>query len=243
MNGEAVTEIARLVQTPALVTAGGREWVTMPDGWTMADPSKAEPRPDFLALHTLTGVVDYVVANRDGLVLQSVMLHVCGPRVVHVLSQLQPLAVRFRYVEATVTADDFRFGQFYDTESFVVALQSLFEPSEERAALLALVGNIRDSKVSMFDDDGITQTVTAKQGVALSQLVKAPNPITLRPYRTFREVEQPASQFVFRLQGKDGAQPACALFEADGGRWRLRAVENIAAFLRGHVPDHVVVVA
>ncbi len=28
---------------------------------------------------------------------------------------------------------------------------------------------------------------------------KTPNPVTLRLYRTFNEVEQPASQFVFRV--------------------------------------------
>ena len=126
----------------------------------------------------------------------------------------------------------------------MIALQVLFEQTEDAAALLALVGNIKDEKVATHDDDGVTQTVTARQGVVLAQNVKAPNPVTLRPYRTFREVEQPASKFVFRMQaGKEGAKPLCALFEADGGRWKLEAVQGIAAFLRANVPGEVTVLA
>ncbi len=52
--------------------------------------------------------------------------------------------------------------------------------------------------------------------------------MTLRPYRTFAEVEQPASQFVFRIN--QNAQ--MALFEADGGKWRLEAINNIANYLK-----------
>jgi hypothetical protein len=59
--------------------------------------------------------------------------------------------------------------------------------------------------------------------------------VTLAPFRTFTEVEQPASDFIFRAkQMKPDSLPQLALFEADGGKWRLAAIENIAAFLRNH---------
>jgi len=58
------------------------------------------------------------------------------------------------------------------------------------------------------------------------------NPIRLRPYRTFREIEQPASLFVLRLQkGRDGELPRAALFEADGGQWKLEACQAIKHWL------------
>ncbi|WP_235888509.1 RusA family crossover junction endodeoxyribonuclease [Streptococcus pneumoniae] len=62
---------------------------------------------------------------------------------------------------------------------------------------------------------------------------KAPNPVTLRPYRTFSEVEQPASLFVFRID----KQANMALFEADGKRWVADAVGNIAAYLKEQLAD------
>lgn len=72
-----------------------------------------------------------------------------------------------------------------------------------------------------------------KTGIANIEDVVLPNPVTLRPYRTFNEVEQPASSFVFRA--KDG--PMFALFEADNGAWRGQAMQNIKAYLERAVPD------
>lgn len=64
-----------------------------------------------------------------------------------------------------------------------------------------------------------------------------PSPVTLKPYRTFTEVEQPESQFVFRMKEDkyDGVQ--CALFEADGGAWKLGAMEYIKEYLERELED------
>lgn len=50
-------------------------------------------------------------------------------------------------------------------------------------------------------------------------------------------MEQPESQFVFRMKEDkyDGVQ--CALFEADGGAWRLNAMANIKAYLAHELND------
>jgi len=245
MNGEAVVEIANLTKRPEVVTAGGVQWLLQPEGWVLNDPERLPKTPAPLSLHTLSGLGEYIRANRDELVQTQTMIHVLDQRNVRVLSKLQPLAARHCFATVTVVAEDFGFGRFYECESFNVALQTLFEPTDQAASLLSVVGNIRDEKVGSYDDDGVTQTVTAKQGVALAYHVKAPNPVTLRPYRTFREVDQPESKFVFRMQaGKEaGCRPSCALFEADGGRWKLEAIQSIATFLRAAVPGEVTVIA
>lgn len=59
-------------------------------------------------------------------------------------------------------------------------------------------------------DDGVSQVATARSGVASVGKVVVPNPISLRPYRTFLEVEQQESDFVFRMH--EG--PKLALFGA-----------------------------
>lgn len=51
--------------------------------------------------------------------------------------------------------------------------------------------------------------------------------------RTFSEVEQPASLFVFRID----KQANMALFEADGKCWVADAVGNIAAYLKEQLAD------
>lgn len=53
---------------------------------------------------------------------------------------------------------------------------------------------------------------------------------TMMNYRTFLEVEQPASDFVFRV-GESRGEPTFKLTEADGGRWKLDAMANIKMYL------------
>ena len=66
--------------------------------------------------------------------------------------------------------------------------------------------------------------------------------ITLKPYRTFQEVEQPASQFLIRVSDR-----GISFIEADGGMWKLKARETIKAYLEeafaAEIRDGVVVVA
>ena len=63
-----------------------------------------------------------------------------------------------------------------------------------------------------------------------------PNPVTLRPFRTFTEVEQPASSFVFRAKQKDGGMEFM-LVEADGGAWRGEAMRNIKEYMQKAIPE------
>ena len=86
-------------------------------------------------------------------------------------------------------------------------------------------------------DDGVTQAVTVKKGIAAVENVTLPNPVTLRPYRTFTEVEQPASQFVFRA----AEGPEFMLVEADGGAWKHEAMQNIKKFMEFEVPGLAVI--
>ena len=75
-----------------------------------------------------------------------------------------------------------------------------------------------------------------KTGISSKAVKALPNPVTLRPYRTFTEVEQPASSFIFRCRqsGDDGVQ--FMLAEADGGAWRAEAMKNLKAFMEQAVP-------
>ena len=106
-------------------------------------------------------------------------------------------------------------------------LQSAFVDDEDKAKLLKYTALITDDTVKNFGDDGISQKVTVKTGVASVSDAVVPNPVTLAPFRTFPEVIQPESKFIFRM--KEG--PSAALFEADGGAWRNKAILNIKAYL------------
>lgn len=210
------------------VTINGRTYSNGPSGITPIEPPKAE----MLKINTLTGIVDYVPN------IEKQMIQVASNKSVYVLDAdfSDQWLNRSVYLEAVHESPVFHFGQHMNVEDFIIALQAMFVQDENTAAILKIVGNIVEEAVNQFCDDGVTQAVTAKAGISRRDVVAVPNPVTLRPYRTFMEVEQPASTFVFRMQSGKGQPPSCALFEADGRMWRLEAIKNIKEWLAAKIP-------
>ena len=77
----------------------------------------------------------------------------------------------------------------------------------------------------------MTQKATVKTGIASKSDAIVPNPVKLRPYRTFLEVEQPVSEFIFRMKQDKYDGINCAIFEADGGAWQMAATRAIKEYL------------
>ena len=69
-----------------------------------------------------------------------------------------------------------------------------------------------------------------------------PSPCRLTPYRTFTEVQQPTSDFIFRLSDGRNDEVYCALYEADGGAWRSVAKENIRKYLEEQLSDVAILI-
>lgn len=90
--------------------------------------------------------------------------------------------------------------------------------------------------MAQYSDDGISQKATVKTGIASKGDAIVPNPVKLQPYRTFHEVEQPMSEFIFRMKSDDGVR--CALFEADGGAWENVAMKKIKEYLEVELADY-----
>ena len=190
------------------------------------------PLPEPLKVHTLTGLVDYIAAQKDAvddMQGEHPFFQVVSHNEVRLLTEIQgAFEQRKTFMQAQPPENrGYPFGQWLDPESFIIALQAHFVQDEKTAALLAFIASIKEVSDRTSADDGISQAVTAKTGVALVTEAKVPNPVTLRPYRTFLEVQQPAISCVFRLrQG-----PILSLHEADGGLWRLEAIQSIKEYL------------
>jgi hypothetical protein len=207
----------------------GRTYSNGPRGITTLKPPKAES----LIINTLTGIVDFGV-------LDEAMIHIVSPTQVNIIDKFldsEGWKTRSTYLLALHKSPVFRFGQWFNVEDFIINLQAMFVQDENTAAILKVVGNIKEEAVSRYTDDGVTQAVTAKHGISRAEVVPVPNPVTLHPYRTFREIEQPASTFVLRMKGGRGGQPLCALFEADGRMWQLEAIQSIKFWLQDKIKD------
>lgn len=194
-----------------------------------------EPLPATLEVTTLNAVVDYIKENRDGLLLP-LIVHVASPTEVRVLG---PLEGQFRqrptYLVAKALLPRLMLDKYLDSTDFQIMLRSAFlaqagdnETENARDTLIKIAGNVVETEALTSEDDGMSQTVTVMTGIATKAYAKLPNPAILRPYRTFPEVVQPSSEFIFRM----GKGPRFALFEGDGGVWRLAAVRNVAGWLR-----------
>lgn len=223
---------------PEIVNVGGRDYSTM-----SITPVEA-PTPSALDVYSLTGLVDYVKNNIDGLDYKKLMVLVRDCACVDLIgATLAPFNNRAEHVMATFEFQQFPFGQRLNAEDFNIKLQAFFVDAHDRAAVLKQSGNITQEAAVSLDDDGVTQRTSARVGIARKEEVALKNPVTLAPYRTFAEIEQPASPFIFRMFARTGGEPEFALFEADGGKWENTARLSIKSWLEANLPEGVVVLA
>jgi len=191
---------------------------------------------------TLLAIESLVGLGLDGCLEKETFVHIEDFRTVHVKAiKADRFGHRQHFIKAEITEScPFRFGQFHDPESFIIALNTCFVETGELKSLIALASGLTAENVSIAEDDGISQKATLRSGVSLKTQKKIEPKIKLQPYRTFREVEQPASMFLLRLRNSaEGQPPACALFEADGGAWKIEAVKNIAKWFKGKIANVV----
>jgi hypothetical protein len=192
--------------------------------------------PAALNVRSLSGLVEYLVSSFDKDELsENKMVHVVSPTEVIVYSSFNRDYQRNEYIKASAMIPAFQFDRWYDAEDFNIKLQSSFVKNEDRDIMLKVVGNIKEESVQTVGDNGVSQSVVAKTGVATVGNVLVPNPVLLAPYRTFVEVDQPESDFIFRMQ----SGPRCALFEADGGAWKLSAMRNIKEYLQAALESEI----
>lgn len=215
------------MSAPTITKIGGQDYSDKP-----LNRINYNPKADPIALTTLTSLVDYIRHDID-VMPEKMIVHVKSPVSVSLYSALDPTRVRERMVEVSAEVPRFEFGHFIEHEEFCIALQSKFMPTDDRALLLKFAGTVEAGSVAEYGDDGITQKATIKTGIASKGDAIVPSPCRLKPYRTFVEVDQPESDFVFRMQQNSrSGEVMCALFEADGGAWRRVAMRDIADYLK-----------
>lgn len=201
-----------------------------------------EPVPDMLEFFTLSGLVDYININSEGLIPTDgtrLILQVVNERRVELLSQ-PSLHRKERHVIAWAEAHTpgITFERYMDSDSFATELLSKFIDTVARATLFSVIKSMTKEQSATITDDGVGQNITVKSGVSMAGTLTFQNPVPLRPRRTFAEVEQPESNFTLRVDQEANA----ALFESDGGAWKLDAVNAVREYLAQNIENPAVVV-
>ena len=191
------------------------------------------PKADVIKMNTLSSLVDYIKSGVDDM-KGEMIVHVTSPTEVALYSSLDDERIREQIVNVKAVVPDFSFDRYIDHEMFCINLQSKFIDDNKKSdlpLLLKFAGTVESGSVANYGDDGVTQKATVKTGIASKGDAIVPNPVHLKAYRTFIEVEQPMSDYVFRMRQDSVGGVQCALFEADGGAWRITAMKNIVKYL------------
>jgi hypothetical protein len=199
------------------------------------------PAPPPVVGSTLKGLVDLLANEFDTVAPSDVFLHIESPTQVSLISRDSDDWGRRRVwaLAKYPEVKGFQFGQWLNPEQFVIAAQQHFQPvkidsgdglSADLDYVLGLASKITAEHATESSDDGFAQRVAVRQGIALKGETVLKPLVNLAPYRTFAEIDQVVSPFVFRANMQNGG-PLLALFEGDGGRWKIAAIAAIKAWL------------
>ncbi|MCR5016373.1 MAG: hypothetical protein K6A75_07360 [Ruminococcus sp.] len=191
------------------------------------------PRVSELTFHTLDGLIYALKAeykNFNG----PLLIDVNDEESVTVYSAIQS-ADRKREIPYRVSAElvEIPFDRKLDYETMMITLRSKFVETDELLEVVKLLGTIVEENSMTASDDGFTQNVVVRTGIVAKGNAAVKPIVRLKPYRTFIEVDQPESEFLLRLS--EGGR--VALYEADGGAWKIKARRNVADYLKDKLSD------
>ena len=197
------------------------------------------PRAEPIRMNTLTSLLDYIISKVDSM-SEKMIIQVVSPEEVKLFSCLNDNRERECLVEVKAQIPSFHYERFIDHETFLINVQSKFldKPETDKALLLKFAGTVEAGTVANYGDDGVTQKATVSTGIASKADAIVPNPVKLAPFRTFVEVPQPISEFIFRIKQDKYEGILCAIFEADGGAWKNEAMNKIHSFLEEKLKDY-----
>ena len=159
------------------------------------------PAADPIRVNNLSSLLEYIHSGVDTMA-DKMIIQVVSPTKVVLFSQLNDNRDRETLVIAEAQIPSFNYERFIEHESFCIGVQSKFvdDPETDKSLILKFAGTVEAGTVAQYGDDGISQKATIKTGIASKSEAIVPNPVKLRPYRTFSEVEQPVSDFIFRIK-------------------------------------------
>lgn len=179
---------------------------------------------------TLAALADLVRAGLEGGDFpKNAFFHIADERTVELVArETDPYGRRICFIKAApVPFEVFRFGQWMPQEEFVIAFSSRFEDGADKDKVLAIASSLTNEATSLSEDNGFAQKVTVKAGLRQKESLTIEPKVKLAPFRTFPEIPQPESEFVFRAKANGEGVPHLMLVEADGGAWKVDAIQTI----------------
>lgn len=191
-----------------------------------------KPMPKCIDLTGLDSICKMVRNEAEHVGLQ-IFIQVKDYKSVSVFTELDEDEDRLYLYNCVADTPAVAMGRFMAYENAVIELRSLYIPNKGTEYLLQLLSSISNESKVTSSDNGVTQQVEARSGIALNSMVKIEPRVTLQPFRTFVEVAQPESEFLLRINDRG----EIGFFPADGGVWKLEATRNVAAYFEDKLKD------
>ncbi len=191
-----------------------------------------KPMPRCIDLTGLDSICKMVRNEADHVGLQ-IFIQVKDYKSVSVFTKLDMDEERMYLYKCVADTPDVTMGRFMSYENAVIEIRSLYIPNDDTKYLLSLLSSISSESKVTSTDNGVTQKVEARSGIALNSMVEVKPRVSLKPFRTFIEVEQPESEFLLRINERG----EIGMFPADGGVWKLEATRNVAAYFEKELHD------
>lgn len=236
MLKEAIEKIVSLAK-PEIYEVDGKTYSTV--GMDLVEPPI--DRPAKMSFSSLDGIVQALKTELSrGEITKPVFICVESWKSVRVLTTWRKdnLDRDLLYTADAVLPD--RFSEWSDHEDAIIMLRSRFIPNDGTEYMLDLLSRISNEDSVTSEDNGVSQKVSATTGVAMKKIEHIKPRVSLAPYRTFLEVEQPESEFLLRIKPgnkEHNIPPQVGIIEADGGAWKLAAKHNIADYFREHLAE------
>lgn len=237
MLKELANKIEELVEgkvEPEIIEYGGVDYVKTSRGYEQL----RKPTTRKVEVNSLTGLVKMIQNSIKD--IESEIDGIYAPLIVNVdfncievMSALNSDKTRNYLVEANPMIPSLQMGRNLSVEEMIILLSTAYIPTENTEKFINSISSLRIVEEVNFDDDGIGQTVTAKQGASMNKSFQVQPIVKLKPIRTYAEIEQVESKFLFRVN-KDGT---VCLREADGGQWKYEVQKEIVKYLEENLKE------
>lgn len=228
MIKEAIEKLLQLARPETVVAKNGLEYAT-----SQLQLIKSNPNVASIKLRSLDGIVDYIKSKFDG--ERELVVHIESATSVLAFDALDQTNDRRVYVQSTALLPNIQYNNYLEREKMNIMLMSNFVPNKDLAEVIQIISNVQEDQAVVKTDDGLSEKVVARNGIATLETITLKPRYTLKPFRTFAEASQPDSEFVLRV--REGGY--VALFEADGGIWEIYAMQNIKAYLEAKLEEEI----
>ncbi len=233
--GEYIEELVHGQVEPEIVEHGGVDYIKTSEGFRILQKQTASK----IEVNSLDGLVKLIKNFTRDIsdvpdIFDPIIIKV-DFNTIEVMSALNRDKSRNYLFRASPMLPHLQMGQKLSVEELIILLSTAYIPTENTEKFISSLSNLRVVEEVEFNDDGIGQTVVAKQGTSMNKSFQVQPIVKLKPIRTYAEIEQVESKFLFRVN-KDGT---VCLREADGGQWKYEVQKEIVTYLEKEIKELV----